>query len=432
MIKNLVIENFKIHRHFEPPGGFGPFNVLIGPNGVGKSSVFQAMELLYGVVQQNLSDFIAKRGWSYDDLPNLRDSSKSIRIEVTIALNGTASRNSAVVKYEVRIVPRRYLTIGYEKAAMLVASGEENVLLERNNREVILADESRPNGPPSKMTFLGASSAMAALNNPSDKTRYPTLCALRGFFEGIRHYTIWNPDELRQGTKKLQAKLEQSGRNLPSVIGYLEKHAPANLRKMINQLRKEFPWLEGVVSKGGPYGSRALLVKEKHGGRSREYRATQVSDGFLRMLALATMTYQADKPTVLAFEEPENGVHPRLLRFQVEALLRLSSATAGGPQVFVATHSPHLLDYAPAESVLVMTTDAQGEPHVSRINPNAPLLQEGGLLPGEAWAFKGERALTQKRRSPRPARDQRHRGKFRQPDMLEQNPERTKEPARDG
>jgi predicted ATPase len=222
---------------------------------------------------------------------------------------------------------------------------------------------------------------------------------LRKFFEGIRHYTIWNPDELRQGTKRLQPKLERSGRNLPSVIGYLAKHAPKNVEKLIKDLQKEFPWLRDIVSKGGPYGSRTLLVKAKHGRRSQEYRATQVSDGFLRILALATMTYQGDKPTVLAFEEPENGVHPQLLRFQVDSLLALSSGTADySPQVFLATHSPHLLDYVPFESVLVMAVDRKGDVKVQSINRSAPLLHDAGLLPGEAWAYRGEKALIAKSR----------------------------------
>jgi predicted ATPase len=398
VIEHLRIENFKIHRHFEPPRDFGRFNVLIGPNGVGKSSVFQAMELLCGVVQQNLGDFIKERGWAYDDLPNLRDKSKSITLTARISLLPNQGQDPMRLIYEVKIVPRRYLTIGYEKATKLVNGASDIVLLERENRDVHILDESRPAGtPPASMQFLGASSAMAMLNDPRDKIRYRTLSALRKFLEGIRHYTIWNPKELQLGTKRLQPKLEPSGRNLPSVIGYLAKHAPRNVEKLIGALQEEFPWLENVVSKGGPYGSRTLLVKAKHGRRSQEYRATQVSDGFLRILALATMTYQEDKPTVLAFEEPENGVHPQLLHFQVESLLRLSSASVGhAPQVFLATHSPLLLDYVPLESVLVMTADPKGEVRVQAINKSAPLLHDAGLLPGEAWAYRGERALIAK------------------------------------
>jgi hypothetical protein len=54
------------------------------------------------------------------------------------------------------------------------------------------------------------------------------------------------------------------------------------------------------------------------------------------------------------------------------------------------------LDYVPLESVLVMTADPKGEVRVQAINKSAPLLHDAGLLPGEAWAYRGERALIAK------------------------------------
>jgi len=400
MIEHLVIENFKIHRHFEPPRDFGRFNVLIGPNGVGKTSVFQAMELLCGLMQENLSKFIEERNWSYDDLPNLRDRSKSIQIKARIHLPADNANGALRVEYQVRIVPRRYLTIGDEKVTKLGSQGS-GVLLSRKNREVNILDETRPSDPFASMQFLGASSAMSALNDPYDKVRYRTVLRLRRFLAGIRHYTIWSPEELRKGSKRLESQLARTGGNLPSVLAWLKENNPRGMTRLVKQLRSQFPWLSDVVARGQP-GKRTFLVSVQHGRDTREYRPAQVSDGFLRMLALATMRYQGTMPTVLAFEEPENGVHPRLLQLQVKALHDLSSG-ARAPQLFLATHSPYALDYVPVDSVLVMTMDREGEVKVHTVNKDAPLLREGGLLPGEAWAYRSERALIGK--SKRKSRD---------------------------
>lgn len=46
--------------------------------------------------------------------------------------------------------------------------------------------------------------------------------------------------------------------------------------------------------------------------------------------------------SLLAFEEPENGVHPR--RLDLIARLLMSLATDGGRQVIVTTHSPLFCD----------------------------------------------------------------------------------------
>jgi predicted ATPase len=54
--------------------------------------------------------------------------------------------------------------------------------------------------------------------------------------------------------------------------------------------------------------------------------------------------------SLLAFEEPENGVHPR--RLELIAQLLLSLAVERGKQVIITTHSPLLCD-----AVLKLTRD---------------------------------------------------------------------------
>jgi hypothetical protein len=71
-----------------------------------------------------------------------------------------------------------------------------------------------------------------------------------------------------------------------------------------------------------------------------------VSDGFLRLLALTTLKYQSGSVSVLGYEEPENGMHPGMLR---ESVNRLRDIAARGTQVIVTTHSPFLLQYMLSE-----------------------------------------------------------------------------------
>ena len=71
------------------------------------------------------------------------------------------------------------------------------------------------------------------------------------------------------------------------------------------------------------------------------YSSRVVSEGTLRVLALCCLAANPWPGKLVAFEEPENGVHPR--RIEVIADLLASMASEGRSQVVVTTHSPTLI-----------------------------------------------------------------------------------------
>ena len=75
-----------------------------------------------------------------------------------------------------------------------------------------------------------------------------------------------------------------------------------------------------------------------------------VSDGTVRLLALlVATTWSVRNSSLIAIEEPENGVHPHLAQYLVDILKSASDHA----QVVVTTHAPDLLDYLePSEVVL--------------------------------------------------------------------------------
>ena len=68
-----------------------------------------------------------------------------------------------------------------------------------------------------------------------------------------------------------------------------------------------------------------------------EYSSRIISEGTLRVLAVRHCHQPVDKGPI-AFEEPENGVHPR--RLELIADLLTSLALQQNRQVIVTTHSP--------------------------------------------------------------------------------------------
>ena len=110
---------------------------------------------------------------------------------------------------------------------------------------------------------------------------------------------------------------------------------------------------------------RELLTLVVTGRDGVAHAARSLSDGMLRLLALAVLAVDPRAPGLLCLEEPENGIHPA----RIPALLRLLQAIptdvdeplgAGNPlrQVIVNTHSPAVVSGVPDDSLLVAEPQA--------------------------------------------------------------------------
>ena len=115
------------------------------------------------------------------------------------------------------------------------------------------------------------------------------------------------------------------------------------------------------------------------------------------MLALAflTVAYLPQPPAIICFEEPEHGIHPRLLRNVQEAMYRLAYPESFGEsrdsvQVIATTHSPFLLDLFRdhPEEVVIAERTAEGSTFRRLTDmPEADEIFKGQAL-GDLW-FSG-------------------------------------------
>ena len=119
--------------------------------------------------------------------------------------------------------------------------------------------------------------------------------------------------------------------------------------------------------------------------------ASDISDGTLRILAFLTALYQEDTPSLICFEEIENGVHPWLLHKMMELLKTVSTeGITGKPvQVLITTHSPVLLNYVEPHQVRAVELDNEGKTQVHSLPTDSVRFQKAleaydGAL-GELW-----------------------------------------------
>ena len=142
------------------------------------------------------------------------------------------------------------------------------------------------------------------------------------------------------------------------------------------------PDFAGFVLEPDRLNEKQILLNWNHKGWDYEFGPHQLSDGSLRLIALATLLLQpADKlPLLIALDEPELGLHPSAL----EVLADIARATSQHAQILFATQSSVFVDFFdPAEVVVV--NSAAGSSEFARLDARKLDAWLNDYTLGEIW-----------------------------------------------
>ncbi len=389
MIKAFQVQNFKILRNLaiEPT----PLNLIIGPNGCGKSSLLQAIDFLRAFFMPSIDTYLQNRGWNYRDIPNISAGSKTIQWELTTELEGNEKGVGAGrYDYQISVSPRRYLAVGDERLNYTPLEGEAVTLLKRHGRTVNVYSGADGETEKFLVPSLPASAMWIFASGRSRRT-YPEMHVFSSWIRRIRYFSILDPETLRLPDRGRHLFLGRSGEHLASILANFRKRHPGEFQVFLSRVRKFFPNLYDVSFSREGWGWSAIRTHEKHDGGELVFNNRQVSDGMLRLLAITSFLYQDIIPTVLMLEEPENGVHPHFLRGIIQVLRELTLRKGQNKcQVFFTSHNPYVLDefYDVPEQVWVMGVPGpKAGASIYRLSDKSQLnkLKETFGTLGEAW-----------------------------------------------
>ncbi len=384
MLESLSLASFKGFPSAELP--LRPFTMLIGPNGVGKSSVLQAIALLAGVVQGSLAEFLRDQEWDYEDLPHLR--ARSLRLGVT----ATVRLGKSLVRWELQCGTRKHPGIAAERVVRLGNAGTETLLLERDGRKMSRLEENT--GKPERIEQTLGGSWLGSLRAP-DRRRFPTLLELAEWARGIHPYLMLDPLRLRAPGRGAADDIGAHGEQLATFLAGLRQRDPKAIPRLIKRVRAHYPNLIRIDPRRAQYGWTRLEVTERWNGGRSSLNARQVSDGLLRLIAVAAMAELPAPPRLLLIDEVENGMHPHLLGGLIGLLQSFVDRSGGKTQVMATTHSPIALNYCrDAGGVLLVSRRRGRKPRflpLDRGKGFATLRRHFDL--GELWYNVGEERL---------------------------------------
>ena len=149
-----------------------------------------------------------------------------------------------------------------------------------------------------------------------DWSSFPRLL-LRTRVYSLDASAIIKPVELRPA-----AELSSNGNNLAGVMDSLRDKEPERFEALNDEFGRWLPEFDRILFETPKTGHRAFSLRTRKGHHALPAR--DLSQGTVLALAILTLAYLPEPPSLIGIEEPERGVHPRLLRNIQTALYRLS------------------------------------------------------------------------------------------------------------
>ena len=373
LVERLTIKNYRLLRAVEMRK-LTPLTVLLGPNGSGKSTLFDAIAFLNEAFTSGL-----RGAWdARNRMAEIRSRGQDGPVSFEIQYRERKGKRLVTYALEIDEENSRPIVVS-ERLRWTTAPGQgrpREILTFQRGRGTVYDESSGRN-----VEEVLASPDLLAVSTLGQLTRYPQVSALRRFISG------WYLSYISAGQTRTTPlagpaeRLSPTGDNLPNVVQYLQERHGDRLEQIFAALRRRIPHLEEIRSEPLPDGR--LLLRLKDGPFDEPILSRFTSDGTLKLFAYLTVLYDPTPATIVGIEEPENQLHPRLLRLLAEE----ARAAAERSQVLVTTHSPEFANgLEPAELWIVH----RGDDGFTRVRRTSEIVaveamsQHGGQL-GDLW-----------------------------------------------
>ncbi len=404
MLKRIAITNYKSFRRLDLQ--LGPLAVLMGPNAAGKSNFLDAIKLVSRLATgHDLNEaFEDHRGLPLESIWYGEGGFEELRsrdvarfgFEVDVLLSkgtvlkteelvqqkrqglerGQQARPRRVVEDKLRyrltleLVPSTGVLRVFDEE--LVALGREmqpkkrRPFIEKKDGNLVLRQEGRAGRPSQFPIGLDHTIASTSLYEP----HYPHVAAFQRELDGWQAYYL-EPRHLMRESVPVADVLAMGprGESFAAFLNALKHREPAafgNLAKTAAAMLPSRPQVDVMLSKEGTVGLRVTEGQLGFSGRL-------ISEGTLRVLGLLAAVRPENAATLVAYEEPENGVHPVRIR-SIADILR-NAAQTHGKQVVATTHSRLFAECFQADSLYVCSRSDAG-------SDIKPLRSAGPLLDG--------------------------------------------------
>lgn len=349
MLSQIIIKGFKSIKQCDIK--FGKTNVLIGCNGAGKSNFISAFSLLQDILLKNLQLSVARAGLN-SMLYLGRKHTDEIYFEAFFGNNSygfdltTTDDNRLIFKKEF------FCYYGPFVNESNIARGHSESQWDRG------------------------------VNNNIDSYVIPIL--EKQNWRVYHFHDTGRSSKIKQEHNVSNNKLLMpDAGNLAAFLYRLKNSYTKSYNEIIKTIQLIAPYFSDFVLEPEELNPEHIILKWSQKGCDDVFNASQLSDGTLRFICLATLLLQPEelRPATIILDEPELGLHPFAITILSELIKGLSDET----QAIISTQSVELLNEFDVEDIIVVDRGENGS-EFKRLNRDELIewLDEDYSL-GELW-----------------------------------------------
>lgn len=327
-----------------------PLMVLIGANGVGKTTMLDAFSLLSSAASGSLNSNISRLGGISNILTRGKSEELSLLVDMSIP-------NYEPIEYKVTISPKN---INYSIKNEILSQPRpgrsrtdpfkhiDSIDGEIRYYEIDNGRLVRPNW---EYDFFETSLSQV----PKMFSQPEALRRILATATNYHALDVGNRAPIKLPQQMKPALLPgNAGEDLIPYLYYLRETDHDKFESIVDTLKSAFRDFKELNFPPVAAGTLSMTWKDKN--FTKPLYLHELSEGTLRFLWLVSLLHSPNLSTVTTIDEPEVSLHPELLGLLAGLMREASKRT----QLIIATHSDRLIRFLNPEEVVAMDVDECG------------------------------------------------------------------------
>ncbi|PAC29230.1 AAA family ATPase [Flectobacillus sp. BAB-3569] len=363
MIENLKVDGFKSLKNFEINFQKG-INVIVGPNGVGKTNICQALTILSSLANNSLKEAFTQFGGVKSTFNLVDCVSENKRISVSASGKTFGKLREEVYdlsyKYGIQLCLSEELYISEEflEIKRKTAKGTFRKILTINQKANEIQVNIHDKVLIGDMKIVKKDEKSFKIETDEDESESFLLLmsklffachVITGEFYKIKSLNI-DPHIARQACDITEPKeMLGNGKYLANTLHLLTKKSNdlGEINSILEQLLPNFNEIRPEISEVSLKRYFSLFDKRGHG-----FNSNSLSDGTIKLLALLVgIVRQKERTTII--EEPENYLHP----YANKLLIGYLRDTYDTGVCILTSHSETILNLVEPEELIICELD---------------------------------------------------------------------------
>jgi len=333
MLKKLYVHNFKCLQNFELDLNNLHSAFLLGKNGSGKTTIFEAIEIFQKIGQgiTSLEDLLDESSFHFNNI-NL-----PIELKLDVNIDRKKYTYNLIIEF-----PKNFVSPRVKHEELLC---NNKVILSREGGKTRIKQISN-----FSLDWHHIGLPLISVNSKKD--------SLGIFREWLKNIIIISPfpRHFQDLSKKESSVLTREGENLIDWLRYLLSSNPSLYQVMIDFLQKRMPDLKVFKFENLGRDDRRLIFEFKNKKKSKTLDFSQLSDGEkIVCLGATILAGQQNNANMLClWDEPDNFISLTEVKHFTMEFRRAFENSSTSPQLIVCSHNERVINSFSNHNIFVL------------------------------------------------------------------------------